>query len=244
MQIVEKYYKQKRYFENLLKHDSLGHAYLFTGPDSSGKKIFAENVCTLLTGKGFENNPNLKFVRSNTEKGDYKIYIEDIRSLKSFMSLKPHSSEYKLAMIDGADAMTAEAANAMLKILEEPPKRSILILISSKPKVLPKTILSRCETVVFPPQPETQTGEMSKALAELRKVARYGMAERIKYAKEIHERENYAELVNLWLRSLRLQLSEKPKSAPILRRLLNLSYIVSQPQYNHRVALEYFFVNL
>ena len=236
--------KQKKYFENLLNKGSLGHAYLFAGQNAAGKRAFAEDICTLLTNKGFENNPDLKFIRPDTEKDDYKIYIEEIRSLKSFMALKPYSSEYKLAVIDSADAMTPEAANAMLKILEEPPKRSILILISSKQGVLPKTILSRCETVVFPPVKEVETDEMAKALSELRKVARYGMAERIQYAKKLHEKDDYAELVNLWLRSLHFQLADKPASAPILRRLLNLSRIVSQPQYNHRIALEHFFVNL
>lgn len=240
----QKYDKQKKYFENLMNQDILGHAYLFVGQDSAGKKTFAEDICILLTGKGFGNNPNLKFIRPNVEENDHKIYIENIRDLKSFMSLKPHSSEYKLAIIDNADAMTVEAANAMLKILEEPPKKSVLILISSKPGILLRTILSRCETVVFSPVPEIQTDEMDKALSELRKVARQSMAERIQYAKQIHEKENYVELVNLWLRSLRFQLFEKPALAPILRRLLRLSHILSQPQYNHRIALENFLVQL
>ena len=236
--------KQKIYFENLLRQGSLGHAYLFIGQDATGKNACAEDVCTLLTGKGFENNPDLKFIYPDIEKDDYRIHVEDIRNLKSFMSLKPHTSEYKVAVIDNADTLTTEAANAMLKILEEPPKKSVLILISSKPRVLPKTILSRCETVVFPPVKEGETDEMAKALSELRKVARQNMAERIQYAKKIYEKKNYAELVNLWLRSLRLQLPQKPTAAPVLRCLLNLSHIVSQPQYNHRIALENFLANL
>ena len=248
---MSKFYKQKKYFENLLNSSHLGHAYLFAGQDLVGKRSFAEDICAMLTGRGFENNPDLKFIRPNIEEDDYKIYIENIRDLKSFMSLKPYSSEYKLAVIENAEMLTIEAANAMLKILEEPPKNSMLILISSKPKLLPRTILSRCETVVFPPAKETETDEMSKALSELRKVAKQGMAERIQYAKKLHEKGDYAELVNLWLRSLHLQfilsLSKdeyKPAIAPILKHLLRLSHIISQPQYNHRIALENFFVSL
>src|SRR3989344_1509912 len=238
------YDKQKIYFENLWKRGNLGHAYLLTGQDTAGKKSFAEDICTLLTGNGFENNPDLKLIQPDKEKDIYKVYIENIRDLKSFMSLKPHSSEYKLAVIEDADVMTTEAANAMLKILEEPPKKSVLILISSTPRMLLKTILSRCETVVFPPAPEIQTDEKYKALSGLRKIARQSMAERIKYAKQIYEKENYIELVNLWLKSLRPQLRDKPTTAPVLRNLLQLSRIVSQPQYNHRIALERFFINL
>ena len=155
------------------------------------------------------------------------------------MYLKPYSSEYKLAVIENAETISIAAVNAMLKILEEPPRNSVLVLISSKHKLLPGTIISRCETVVFPPAKEVETKEMTEALSELRKVARQNMAERIQYAKKI-----YAELVNLWLRSLRLQLPQKPTAAPVLRCLLNLSHIVSQPQYNHRIALENFLANL
>ena len=243
--------KQKKYFENLVSNGSLGHAYLFVGQDAAGKKSCAEDICALLTNKGFENNPDLKLIRPNSKEDRHRIDIESIRNLKSFMYLKPYSSEYKLAVIEGAETISVEAANAMLKILEEPPGNSVLILISSKPSLLPKTILSRCETVVFPPAKEIETEEMTKALSELRKVARQSIAERIQYAKKIYEKDNYAELVDLWLRSLRLQLvlrqaqdKPNPKVAPILRRLLNLSHIVSQPQYNHRIALENFLVNL
>lgn len=238
------YNKQKIYFENLLRQGNLSHAYLFTGPDSTGKNIFAESICTLLTGRGFENNPDLLLIAPDTEKDDQKIYIENARNLKSWMSLKSYSGGYKVVVICDADTMTTEAANAMLKVIEEPPSKSLFILISSKPRLLPSTIISRCETVVFPPVPEIQTKEKLFAIEDLRKVARKNMAERIKYAKDIYEKEDYAALVDTWLHSLRFQLASKPLSAPVLKRLLHLSRIVSQPQYNHRIALEHFFVNL
>lgn len=236
--------KQKKYFENLLSLGLLGHAYLFSGQDSSGKRDFAEDMCLLLTEKSFDNNPNLKLIEPDEEKDLHKIRIESIRDMKSFMSLKPYSSEYKLAIINDADTMTAEAANAMLKILEEPPKKSVIILISSKPRLLPQTILSRCEMVVFPPVLEVKTDETEKALAELRRAARQSISDRIKYAKQLYEKKNYTELVNLWLKSLRFQLKDKPSTAPVLRNLLYLSNIISQPQYNHRIALEKFLINL
>lgn len=237
-----RYYKQKKYFERLFKNGTLGHAYLFVGQDSAGKYDFAEDVCEMLTGKRSENNPDIKLI--GPDRDGAKIYIEDVRNLKSFMALKPHSSEYKIAVVNDADTMTVEAANAMLKILEEPPKKSIIILISPKPRILPRTIISRCESVIFLPPAEVQTDEMRRALADLRKAVKQSMAERIKYAKSIYEKENYAELVNLWLRSLRLQLADKPTVAPVLKNLLRLSYIVSQPQFNHRIALENFFIQL
>ena len=239
---MQKFEKQRDYFRRLFKNGMLGHAYLFVGQNLAGKKECAEDVCEMLTGKRFENNPNIKLIYPDKEKN--KIYIEGVRNLKSFMAFKPYSSEYKISVVADADTMTIEAANAMLKILEEPPKKSIIILISSKPRILPKTIISRCESVTFLPPAEVQTDEMIKAVAGLRKVKDQSMAERIKYAKNIYEKENYTELVNLWLRSLRLRLVDKPTTAPVLKNLLRLSYIVSQPQFNHKIALENFFIQL
>ena len=76
------------------------------------------------------------------------ILIDDIRFLKKWASLKPFR-EFKIAIIRDADRMTEEASNAFLKILEEPPKRVVFILITTKPFVLPLTINSRCQHVPF-----------------------------------------------------------------------------------------------
>jgi len=239
-----RYQNQKKYFENLLRDGLSDHAYLFIGQDSANKSIFAEELCALFTGRNFKNNPDLKLIRPNAKEDKYRIDITSIRELKSFMSLKPYSGGYKVAVIEDAEAISIEAANAMLKVLEEPPKHSVLVLLSSKPKLLPRTILSRCETVVFPPEPDIETDEMRQAIMDLRKAAKQSMAGRIKYAKQLYEKEDYAVLVDLWLKSLRFRLGSEPRVAPVLKKLLYLSRIVSQPQYNHRIALENFFVNL
>jgi len=90
------------------------------------------------------------------------IKIEDIRQLRKDISLKPYEGKTKVFIIDNAHNLTAEAANALLKILEEPPGDSLIILISAKSSLLFKTIISRCQTLKFYPLPRLKLEEMLK----------------------------------------------------------------------------------
>ena len=80
-----------------------------------------------------------------------QIRIEEIRAIDDTLSLKPFEGRWKIVIVDEAHMMNSYAANAFLKTLEEPPKESLLTLISSNPDRLPDTILSRCSRVNFTP---------------------------------------------------------------------------------------------
>jgi len=80
-----------------------------------------------------------------------EIKIEQIRSLQHQISLSPYSGKHKIVIIDSAEQMTQEAANCLLKTLEEPSQKSVLILISSDWHRLLPTIISRCQTIKFLP---------------------------------------------------------------------------------------------
>ena len=79
------------------------------------------------------------------------INIEQIRTLQHQLSLYPYAAPYKIAVIDKAHKMTKEAANSLLKTLEEPQGKAILILITSSLEELPKTVISRCQMMKFLP---------------------------------------------------------------------------------------------
>lgn len=85
-----------------------------------------------------------------------QIKIDCIRQLQRDISLRPYEGKKKVFIIDNAHTLTAEAQNALLKILEEPPKESLLILVTDKPGLLFKTIISRCKTVKFFPLPRKE----------------------------------------------------------------------------------------
>jgi len=97
------------------------------------------------------NHPDVFIVGPEGDGGQIKVSV--IRELERAFSYKPFEGNYKVAVIDNAETMNGEAANAFLDTLEAPPSQSILILISSRPDMLLPTIRSRCQRISFMPLP-------------------------------------------------------------------------------------------
>ncbi len=234
--------KQREYFANAIKNGHLSHSYLFCGPEGIGKKTFAYDIFRLINQREPESDPDFKLLTPRLENDETKIYIEDIRDLKSYLSLKPYFGPYKFVIINDADRLVPEASNAMLKLLEEPSPFTIIILISSKSRFILPTVLSRCEKVQFLPSEERIIDkEIAKAVAEFIVVARQGITERMQYAEKIFAGKNYRNLVVGLIHTLR---SRENPNYKVLKNLLRLNYLLSQPQFNHRLALENFLINL
>ena len=232
----------KKYFENVVKKGMLAHAYVFYGPHGIGKKDFARDLFRLVNKREPENDPDFRLLTPRLEEEETKIYVEDIRDLKSYLSFKPYFGPYKFAVVNDADRLVPQAANAFLKLLEEPTPFTVIILISSKPKLLLPTVLSRCEKVSFLPSKEMSIDKnTAKAVEEFLKIFREGLTERMQYAEKLFTGKNYQELVVGLIHTLRLQ--ENPDHK-VLKNLLQLNYLLSQPQFNHRLALENFLINL
>lgn len=144
----------------------LPHAFLFVGPEGIGKLAFALKLAqTLLCERVPEaemapcgacpgcvqvlggTHPDLLRVARPEEKHELPIRV--IRDLCLDLGLKPARGGHKVAIVDDADDMNDEAANAFLKTLEEPPPGSVLILIGTSPETQLDTIISRCRVVRF-----------------------------------------------------------------------------------------------
>jgi DNA polymerase-3 subunit delta' len=82
---------------------------------------------------------------------DRQIRIEEIRRVEEALSFKPFEGSKKAVIVDDAETMNISSANAFLKTLEEPPEDSVIVLVSSKPDLLPATIRSRCSRINFVP---------------------------------------------------------------------------------------------
>lgn len=234
--------KNLKYFENAVKNGMLAHAYLFSGPEGIGKKDFAYDLFRLVNGREPEGDPDFKLLTPRVEEDETKIYIEDARELKNFLSFKPYAGPYKFVVINDADRLTTDAANSILKVLEEPSPFSVLILISSKPKLLLPTVASRCEGVQFFRSGDKELDkETIKAINEFIKAAKLGIPARLKYAEKLFKEEDYQKLFTgliYWLHS------REKKNPRVMKALLQLNNIISQPQYNHRLAIENFLINL
>lgn len=140
--------QEKSYLSRLLAAGELAHAYLFTGPEGIGKRMIAEDLIRVLVGAG----PTMDILRLAPERdSDGKVHdipIEAVRGLKQWLSLRP-TAVHKVVLIDDADQLGGEAANTLLKVLEEPPAYAHFFLVTARPGSVLPTIVSRCEEVQF-----------------------------------------------------------------------------------------------
>ncbi len=166
-----------------LEKDGLAHAYLFIGPPHVGKMTLAINLAQALncleaeppcgqclscqkiaSGKhadvqiiGLTPSPEVDEVKTRTE-----ISIEQIRQLRHSANMPPFEGSCKAFIINGAELLSNEAANCLLKTLEEPPPRVVFILMTENIGQLPETIISRCQRLELKP---IAAGEVETALA-------------------------------------------------------------------------------
>jgi DNA polymerase-3 subunit delta' len=148
--------QQKKTFENLIVQGALSHAYIFQGPEQIGKRLFAQDIFVQANQRDKFNpaDPDLHLMGPRLAEGETKIYIEDIRDAKAFLSLKPYHGPYQFVIMDDAHRLTPEASNAFLKLLEEPTGKVVFILITSQPQELLQTISSRGQHISFLPHPD------------------------------------------------------------------------------------------
>jgi len=123
--------------------DRMPHALLIHEAPGSGGEWLANWTARLLLGTDKDQHPDWISVRPIDD--SRQIRIEQIRELGQELSLTSHQGGYKVGVISPADVLNRFAANALLKTLEEPSPRTVLILVVTQPSRLPATILSRCQ---------------------------------------------------------------------------------------------------
>jgi DNA polymerase-3 subunit delta' len=101
-------------------------------------------------------------IHPDTGRATDGIVVAQVRRAVGFMRLTPAMGGWRVAVIDAADSMNTNAANALLKSLEEPPKRALFLLISHAPGALLPTIRSRCQRLLLVPLEDTQVSELLK----------------------------------------------------------------------------------
>ena len=161
----------KHILRTALRRHRLPNSLLFSGPAGVGKTATAVNVAKALNCRTLEDDacdacascwaigeaakdpereglaPDVMFI--SIEENKKKIAIEQIRLLKQMAYLRPMSARVRVFIVRGADAMSDDASNSILKVLEEPPSASTLILVTEKPHLILPTIRSRCRTLEF-----------------------------------------------------------------------------------------------
>ena len=146
-------------FTALIKNNRLGHAYLFVGPQGIGKSETALAVAGLAIGGDRDetvrkrvlagNHPDVHTIQRGEDES--AVSIDTIRDLIVCMQMKPFEAGRQVSIIKNVEELSLEAANALLKTLEEPTPDSLLILTTAVPERNLGTIRSRCQTVNFFP---------------------------------------------------------------------------------------------
>lgn len=160
-------------FEDARRRGRLHHAWLLCGPEGVGKASFAYRAARRLLGAApdpsrgplgarpddpvsklvsAQSHPDLLVLERLVENGKTKksISVDQARDLPDFFSKSPSQAKARVAIIDAADDLNINAANALLKILEEPPEHGVLLMVTHAPGRLLATIRSRCRRLTFP----------------------------------------------------------------------------------------------
>ena len=139
----------KRLLRAALSEDAPAHAYLFYGPRGVGKRDAAVAFAGALIGDPGRvergSHPDVYLVEPL---GD-QIRIDDIRELRRDLHMRPFEADRRVYLIYSAETMNEDAADALLKDLEEPPPYAVIVLVADDLGPLPETIRSRCQLVPF-----------------------------------------------------------------------------------------------
>lgn len=168
--------------EKLAVSNKLGHAYLLQGPKGLGKHAAAMDLAALLFCQNkngheicgacqpcrlFAAGTHPDFLSLMPEEGARQIKIEQIRNSQSFIANTPMFGKYKMLLIEPAESLNINAANALLKNLEEPAAGTLFFLVSHQPGALLATIRSRCQQIKFTvPDKELAMGFLRQNLTE------------------------------------------------------------------------------
>ena len=177
-------------FLDALERGRLHHAWLLCGPEGVGKATFAYRAARRLLGArpdprygllgaapddhvsrmiSVGSHPDFMVLERETEGDKVKkfISVDAARALPGFFAQTPSQSAYRVAIVDAADDMNVNAANALLKTLEEPPERGVLFLVAHAPGRLMATIRSRCRRLTFQPWSEVRVADFLRQRADL-----------------------------------------------------------------------------
>ena len=181
-----------------LRAGRMHHAWLITGPEGIGKATLAFRFARrLLAGQGDTRGETLaldpahptfrrvaarshadlltveRVFNEKTKRMRTQIAVDDVRRINGFMSLTPAEGGWRVVIVDGAEELSQASANALLKVLEEPPPRAILLLTCAAEGRLPATIRSRCRRLRLTPLADAPMAQLLRAyLPDLAEVER------------------------------------------------------------------------
>lgn len=212
-----------------LRRDQVAHSMLFTGPEGIGKTRLATELAKALNCTGedppcqacahcrqIEAGGHPDVVVIERQEGKSTISIEQVRELRDAAVLRPFQGRRKVYMISGAEALTPQAADALLKTLEEPQPQLTLILTAGEDDALPGTVVSRCRTIRLQPVESSEIvsllvrhGQEESEAERLARLARGSVGWALRAARQPELAAQQDELIDRVSRLLDLDLAAR-----------------------------------
>lgn len=200
---------------------------LFVGTDQSLQTKAAEQV--LFDLKANRNHPDVLWMDLENSLG-----VKEARLIREHLSFKPHSLSGKVIVIIGAERMTTDAQNSLLKILEEPPANSSIILTTANDNSLLPTILSRCKLTYLEDKLST------KDLSVVDKLISVDLPSRFEIIEKTEDKEDLLQLIIGYFAN---SLTNNPNQVEFTKLLIEVEKW-RKSQGNIRALLEYLMLNL
>lgn len=233
-QSVEGQERVKRVLQNSLRGDKVSHAYIFTGPGGTGRRAmalaFAQAIyCQVLPddacGECLDcrkaahgNHPDIHWLAPDGA----SIKIEQIRELHKQFAYRSSLSGTKMYIVEEAHKMTVQAANSLLKFLEEPSSRVVAVLITENENALLPTIRSRAQLISFTPLNREQMTKvlLSEGHSPVLVQTAVRLAAGTAAAREIIQGNGFAEVRNVVIQLCQEALSRLPSALLLLQQQL------------------------
>lgn len=259
--------RQKAHIERMITAGMLAHAYVLHGPQGIGKRMFADELAAMLgaesdrmlLGPEVEDARAMKaWAYARPLFGAHKVVIiDDVERLSDAAAntvLKvleePPAYLHFLLITSQLGRVLPTIASRCQDVafqplnIEEMKKALVGISLDADEKQLLAVVAAGRPGEALRLVQEKQLPAVAKAIAGLEQALRAGIAERIGFAKTIADDDNAPHIVSWWLSWMHAQLPNHPQYAPVIHRLLDLHSAVAETKYNHRLAVEQFFLEV
>lgn len=219
-------------FKSQIENQQFSHSYLLVSKD---KGLINNNIEMMVS--------KLKISSADrfTVDEDGSIKIADIRKLHKWISLKPYDSEYKLAIINNAELLTIESANALLKILEETPSQSIIILTTYNKSKIIATIISRCRIINFSSNCDMLGDNLDEITNEINNISNMSVSEKFRFVDGLIKNDDPIMIMNKltrWLYYFKNRMLLDNGFCKIIKEIQKSQKLLQSTNVNKKLLLE------
>ncbi len=221
-----------RIWQKQIENNNLFHAYILSGRQQESLRAEIDDfICKL----------SIQPVDVSCIESIESIKIAQIRDFTKRLYIKPHSSKLKIAIIKNADKITIEAANKLLKIIEEPPQSTIFILTSLNEKNILPTVSSRCQKIsIFS---EININPTEKSVKLIKDIISGNVAKKFMLASGLSQDEDISKLFDNWLIYLHNKILQNPSVLHNIKEINKYKKVLKY-NINKKLLLENLFLGL